>query len=151
MVCKFTSFASLSKGVFVHLVLVQLQTFLHFEKWSWCCLLRKPTPDFQMVSWNAVARQALALQDLSSLRIGQCLLFNNREWAPEADWVGWRHMIGGWCHLSFFPYLFPIDSWVRKSPWRRDKLPTPVFMGFRGGSDSKESVCSAGDLGSIPG
>ena len=25
------------------------------------------------------------------------------------------------------------------------------MMGFPGGSDSKESVCSAGDLGSIPG
>ena len=35
--------------------------------------------------------------------------------------------------------------------WRRDKLPTPVFLGFPGGSDSKESSCNAGDLGSIPG
>ena len=35
--------------------------------------------------------------------------------------------------------------------WRRDRLPTPVFMGFPGGSDDKESVCNAGDLGSIPG
>ena len=30
-------------------------------------------------------------------------------------------------------------------------LPTPVFSGFPGGSDSKESACSAGDLGSVPG
>ena len=29
--------------------------------------------------------------------------------------------------------------------------PLPVFFGFRGGSDSKESACNAGDLGSIPG
>ena len=28
---------------------------------------------------------------------------------------------------------------VGKIPWRRDRLPTPVFMGFLGGSDSKES------------
>ena len=28
---------------------------------------------------------------------------------------------------------------------------TPHRMGFPGGSDSKESVCNAGDLGSIPG
>ena len=34
---------------------------------------------------------------------------------------------------------------------RRDKLPTPVFLGFPGGSDSKESTCNAGDLGSIRG
>ena len=28
--------------------------------------------------------------------------------------------------------------------------PTPVFMGFPGGSDGKDSACSVGDLGSIP-
>ena len=42
-------------------------------------------------------------------------------------------------------------SWVRKFPWRRDWLPTPVFLGFPGGSDSKESARNAGDLGLIPG
>ena len=30
-------------------------------------------------------------------------------------------------------------------------LPTPVLLGFPGGSDGKESVCSAGDPGSNPG
>ena len=43
------------------------------------------------------------------------------------------------------------DSWVGKIPWRRNRLPTPVFLGFPGGSDGKESTCNAGDLGSIPG
>ena len=43
------------------------------------------------------------------------------------------------------------DSWVRKIPWRRDRLPTPVFLGFPGGSAGKESSCNVGDLGSIPG
>ena len=42
-------------------------------------------------------------------------------------------------------------SWVGKIPWRRDRLPTPVFLGFPGGSASKESPCNAGDLGLIPG
>ena len=32
-----------------------------------------------------------------------------------------------------------------------DRLPTPVFLGFPGGSDDKESTCNVGDLGSIPG
>ena len=36
-------------------------------------------------------------------------------------------------------------------PWRRDRLPTPVFLGFPGGSDGKESACKVGDLGLIPG
>ena len=43
------------------------------------------------------------------------------------------------------------DFWVRMFPWRRDRLPTPVFLGFPGGSNSEEYACSVGDLGSIPG
>ena len=43
------------------------------------------------------------------------------------------------------------DSWVGKIPWRRDRLPTPVSLGFPGGSGGKESTCNVGDLGSIPG
>ena len=35
--------------------------------------------------------------------------------------------------------------------WRRDRLPTPVFLGFPCGSAGKESTCSVGDLDSIPG
>ena len=35
--------------------------------------------------------------------------------------------------------------------WRRDRLTTPVFWGFPGGSAGKESACNSGDLGSIPG
>ena len=30
------------------------------------------------------------------------------------------------------------DSWARKIPWRRDRLPTPVFLGFPGGSAVKK-------------
>ena len=33
----------------------------------------------------------------------------------------------------------------------RDKLLTPVFLGFPDNSNGEESACSAGDLGSIPG
>ena len=60
------------------------------------------------------------------------------------------------------------DSWVKKFPCRRDRLPIPVFsgfpgdsdgkeyasahfLGFPGSSDGKESACDATDLGSIPG
>ena len=35
-------------------------------------------------------------------------------------------------------------------PWRRDRLPTPVFLGFPCGSAGKETACNTGDLGSIP-
>ena len=43
------------------------------------------------------------------------------------------------------------NSWVRKIPWRKDKLPTPVLLGFPCSSAGKESSCNVGDLGSIPG
>ena len=43
------------------------------------------------------------------------------------------------------------DPWVGKIPWSRDRLPTPVFLGFPGGSGSKEFTCNVGDLGLIPG
>ena len=36
-------------------------------------------------------------------------------------------------------------------PLEKDRLPTPVFLGFPGGSDSKESTYNAVDLGSAPG
>ena len=44
-----------------------------------------------------------------------------------------------------------LDSWVRKILWRRDRLPSPVFLGFPAGSAGEESPCNAGDLGSVPG
>ena len=43
------------------------------------------------------------------------------------------------------------DSWIKKVPWRRDRLPTPVYLDFPGGLDRKELACNVGDLGSIPG
>ena len=45
----------------------------------------------------------------------------------------------------------PVRFRVGKIPWRRDRLPTPVFLGFPCGSAGKESTCNVGDLGSIPG
>jgi len=42
-------------------------------------------------------------------------------------------------------------SWGQKIHWRRDRLPTPVFLGFPGGSDGKESACNMRELWSIPG
>ena len=38
-----------------------------------------------------------------------------------------------------------------EEPLERDRLPTPVFLGFPGGSDGKESLCNARDLGLILG
>ena len=41
-----------------------------------------------------------------------------------------------------------VDCFIKRG---RDGLPTPVFLGFPGGSAGKEFACNVGDLGSIPG
>ena len=38
-----------------------------------------------------------------------------------------------------------------EDPLEKGQATTPVFPGFPGGSDSNESACNVGDLGSIPG
>ena len=45
----------------------------------------------------------------------------------------------------------PVQFLDQEDPLENDGLPTPVFLGFPGGSDGKESICNARDLGSIPG
>ena len=43
------------------------------------------------------------------------------------------------------------NSWFGKILWRRDRLPTPIFLSFPCGSAGKESACNAGHLDLIPG
>ena len=67
--------------------------------------------------------------------------------------------------LCFYSSLFLIAQLVKnlsamqetlvqflsqKVCWRRDRLPTLVFLNFPGVSDSKESSLNVGDLSSIP-
>ena len=82
----------------------------------------------------------------------QLLLFHEKNWKQfsfsysleqpvfsETIWI---------CLQSRRPWF---DFWVGNITWRRDRLPVPGFMAVPGGSDGKESVCSVGDLGLIPG
>ena len=45
----------------------------------------------------------------------------------------------------------PVRFLGGKDPWRRDRLPTPIFLGFPPGSAGKQFACNVGDLGPIPG
>ena len=75
-------------------------------------------------------------------------LGSRKEW--QVPGAGLRGKWGGVrIHLQCRRLWF--NSWVRKISWRKDRLPTPVFLGFPDGSISKEFVRHAGDLGSIPG
>ena len=44
----------------------------------------------------------------------------------------------------------PVWFLGREDLLERDRLPTPVFLGFSCGSAGEESACNAGDLGLIP-
>ena len=74
------------------------------------------------------------------------------------------NIFGG--HSSVYPEASLITQLVKNPPamqetlvqflgwkirWRRDRLPTPVFLGFPCGSAGKESAYNAGNLGSILG
>jgi len=45
----------------------------------------------------------------------------------------------------------PVRFLGQEDSRRRNRLPTPVFLGFSCGSAGKESACNVGDWGSIPG
>ena len=45
----------------------------------------------------------------------------------------------------------PFQFLGQEDPLEKDRLPTPVFLGFPDGSAGKESACNVGDLGLIPG
>ena len=53
--------------------------------------------------------------------------------------------------LALTRWTFVSKVMVGKIHWRRDRLPTPVFLGFPCGSAGNESACNAADLGLIPG
>ena len=48
-------------------------------------------------------------------------------------WLSWYRI-----HLQCRRPRF--NSWVKKIPWRRDGLPTPVFLGFPGGSEAPPAM-----------
>ena len=80
------------------------------------------------------------------------------QWTRKVDWLLYPayFLIGlpsqlNWYRISLRCRRPWLDSCVRKIRWRRDRLPTLVFLGFPCGSAGKESACKAGDLGSIPG
>ena len=75
-----------------------------------------------------------------------------------------------WTYIFYFPVVSPgfpgsiagkestcnaetpqFNSWLRKIPCKRDRLPIAVLLGFPDGSDGKESTHNEGDLGLIPG
>ena len=79
-------------------------------------------------------------------------MFISREIVQEVEHLHLPQMFSfSWERIRLQCKRPQIKSWVGKICWRRDRLPTPVFLGFPCGSAGKESACNAGDLGWIPG
>ena len=75
---------------------------------------------------------------------------------PASDWA-WEGFRQAYFLIAQLVNNLPamqrpqFDSWVGKIHWRRDSLPTPVFLGFPWDSAGKESACNVRHLDLIPG
>ena len=78
-----------------------------------------------------------------------------RVWSAIWLWLWfaflWWSATLGIFSCAYWPSVYHLNSWVREIPWRRNRLPSQVFLGFPGGSEGKESTCNVEDLSSIPG
>ena len=63
----------------------------------------------------------------------------------------WASLIAQWVKNPPAVQEIPVRFLGWKIRWRRDRLPTPVFLSFLCGSAGKKSVWNVGDLGLIPG
>ena len=63
-------------------------------------------------------------------------------------WSGWASLIAQLVKNPPAMQETWFDSWVGKICWIRDRLPTPLFLGFPCSSAGKESTCNTGVLGS---
>ena len=104
---------------------------------------------FFVIPWT-VARQAPLSMGFSRQEYWSGLPFSPPGDLPDLGveptspwWLSWKR-IRPQCKRPGF------DPWVGNIRWSRDRLPTPVFLGFPCDSAGKESTCNARDLGSIP-
>ena len=84
-------------------------------------------------------------------RIKKLASFHHHLHPQEGITLSFLHMSPKSVHRYHCPHHLSKDSCVEKIPWRRDRLPTPLFLGFPCGSAGKESACNAGDLSLVPG
>ena len=101
-----------------------------------------------VVPWSWLQTLVLAIFTLDQALIFSEPQFPHLEYGKAADRAS---LIALLVRICLQCRRFGFDSWVGKIHWRRDQLPTPVFLGFPCGSAGKESACNARNLGWIPG
>ena len=65
--------------------------------------------------------------------------------------MSWASLVAQWVKNPPAMQETPVQFLGQEDPLEKDRLPTPVFMGFPGSSNGTESACNARDLGSVPG
>ena len=123
------------------------------------------------LSWHLASGLALVDRGLVQAKItrsGSYLLGQSPSTAEGLGCLSPSALGSSWIPPSYFPSLPPKDCVASHSqcPWPpaiaggplgsklkclEISIPPRRLLGFPGGSDTKESACSAGDLGSIPG
>ena len=120
-------------------LLTTVQYFKLLSKWAKSHLLSSSILLLDEYSWKLLIHYSVySLTHLFNKHLLDMLL------AFPGSSVGKKKKILLQCRRLQF------NSWVGKIPWRRDRLPTPVFWGFPHSSVGKESASNVGDLGSVP-
>ena len=125
--------AGMALSVCVPFEFISPQSFLFLI----CCLSLRSHG-----GWGGCPTLPLLFRNVFNLLIHSMYLY----WVSILFFISWASLIA---QLQWRSSWF--DSWVGKLCWRRDRLLTPVFLGFPCGSAGKESASNVRDLGLILG
>ena len=110
-----------------------------------CIICGLPSSLFGLVLWGPIPKFLSIMQVMTGIYQPS----NLYPGAPSDHTGALQENKDCFCHDSPMLKRPRFDFWVGKIHWRRDRLPTPVLLGFPCGSAGKESTCKAGDLGSF--
>ena len=124
-------------------------------------MLRFMSIESVMPSNLLILCQPLLLQSsvFPSIRVFSSESFLHSRWPKDChliDYIMWASQVAQLVKNCLQFRRAGLIPELGSSPWRRDRLPIPVFLGFPDGSDGKKkkkkkkSTCNAGDLVSIP-
>ena len=102
----------------------------------------------QCKNWESAGRSRFIIENQHFDVALSCTRFEIKQPGPH---LRIHHLLAGWPDSPARQETLVRFLSGKDPPGKQDQLPTPVFMGFHGDSDGKESTCSAVDLDSIPG
>ena len=116
-------------------------------------------PSSSLLSENSLFSHMFQFLDFSIKELDRCILFYFS--CHNCTWIRHTWLVGHYCYtwIGWSPVMFRTPAWMASSEIPCIQLALQQgehgfdtkYMGFPGGPDGKESACSAGDQGSIPG